>query len=272
MSASKAGNGSYGKSKVVREYVHHDFTVLNAYVDGLVEKEAARVQQNLYLQASYKLKLIVLTLVALLVLSLCVFVWILSNQSLTRVGWVPVGSSVASQSEPIAVVEPTSAPTTATNTSSGDDASADVVSSENIKAQVERNAIKQSVSTLYNTDTEAAKAEEFGQDITLTEDLKIITNFTIFEKVSFENNELENIREVTTGLNFSKAGDTKPISQYCYARTYERVGNNYLMVDIGRVWSGRVRYHSLDASALREVSITRKVFNQLSSYCRFETP
>ena len=63
MSVSKAGNGSSGKSKVVREYVHHDFTVLNAYVDGLVEKEAARVQQNLYLQASYKLKLIDLILV-----------------------------------------------------------------------------------------------------------------------------------------------------------------------------------------------------------------
>ena len=193
MSASEVGNGGSGQSKVVREYVRHDFTVLNAYVDGLVEKEAARVQQNLYLQASYKLKLIILTLVALLVLSLCVSVWILSNKSVTLVGWMPFGSSVASQPEPIALEEPTNGLTIATNASSGGDASSDTVSSENSKEYVEKDAIKKSISTRYDTvteaeNTEAEKTDKFVQDIIPAEDLKIATNFTIFEKIIFKNN------------------------------------------------------------------------------------
>ena len=65
MSADSSGKGQPPKPKVVKEYVHNDFTVFNAYMDGLVEREAATVKYNSF---SNKLKLLILILISVLIL------------------------------------------------------------------------------------------------------------------------------------------------------------------------------------------------------------
>ena len=69
------------KTIVAKEYMQNDFTVFNAYMDGLVNNQAAQIEHNGFVRKTHQLKLFILFLIALLILSGSAFFWILSSKS-----------------------------------------------------------------------------------------------------------------------------------------------------------------------------------------------
>ena len=99
MSLSKVDKDVLVRPKVVKEYIHHDFTVFNAYIDGLVDKEAASVKHNLYLDKANRLKIFIFILIATLILTICVFFWILSSKTIALIPAVNTDLNVSARSE-----------------------------------------------------------------------------------------------------------------------------------------------------------------------------
>ena len=69
------------KNMVAKEYVQNDFTVFNAYMDGLVNNQTAQIEHNFFVRKTHQLKLFILFLIALLILSGSAFFWALSSKS-----------------------------------------------------------------------------------------------------------------------------------------------------------------------------------------------
>lgn len=78
-----------------KEYVHNNFDVFNAYIDSLVDSQAAKVERAIFISTTNRLKTIILSLIALLIVSVCLSLWVLSARALTLSSTVVPGSSAA---------------------------------------------------------------------------------------------------------------------------------------------------------------------------------
>jgi hypothetical protein len=65
-----------------KEYEQNDFTVVNAYIDSLAYNQKAKIKQISFANKANRLKIIILSLIALLIVSVCLLFWVLSAKGL----------------------------------------------------------------------------------------------------------------------------------------------------------------------------------------------
>ena len=65
-----------------KEYVYNNFDVLNAYIDSLVDSQTAKIKQTAFMDKTNRLKIIILFLIVLLIISVCLFFWVMSTKGL----------------------------------------------------------------------------------------------------------------------------------------------------------------------------------------------
>lgn len=76
-----------------KEYVHHDFSALNAFIDGLIKRDAAEIEQRILLVREKKLRLIILMMIVIILVSFCLTLWLFNTKlSLLTVTTAPNNS------------------------------------------------------------------------------------------------------------------------------------------------------------------------------------
>ena len=65
-----------------KEYEYNNYDVLNAYIDSLVNSQAAKIKQTAFVNKTNRLKITILSLISLLIISICLFFWVLSAKGL----------------------------------------------------------------------------------------------------------------------------------------------------------------------------------------------
>ena len=294
MSADISGKGRPPKPKVVKEYVQNDFTVFNAYMDGLVEREAATVKYN---SLSKKLKILILILTSLLILTLCVFIWILSKDRIFSPSSVIVGTNAAPASGPTgAEVNPEAGTGEqgAGSDAAATDSDAGVGSDLNvIKKSAKSKLTKKepAIDTLPNGSNADAALDLNGTEKNLetgTDELggtggdqvaskdfdtsQVIRNYTIFTKVN-PNPKLENIKQVVTGLDYEVSNNYQsPVHQHCQVYIGKSNESSFQVMKVGDLKKNTLKPKKIvpSESNLLKNKITRKMFDKLYRYCRFE--
>lgn len=101
--------------------------------------------------------------------------------------------------------------------------------------------------------------------------IPVVRNFTIFETVNGDENELENISSVTTGYQYSNSEEEFSSSQYCYARGIKVLGNTRIRIEIANLSRDKITRYEMDNEGLRQANISRATFEKLIDYCGFKS-
>ena len=210
-----------------KEYVYNNFDVLNAYIDRLVNSQAAKIKQTAFVNKTNRLKIIILSLTSLLIISVCLFFWVLSAKGLAL-----------------------------TNTTDSNEVTAAVLDLETTRS---------AALTRLEERKNSAKALELPAAI------PVVRDFTIFETINGDQNELENISSVTTGYKYSNSEEEFPSSQFCYARGTKVLGNAVVQIDVAKLSYGKITQYEIDNDGLKQANISRATFEKLIDYCGFKS-
>jgi len=210
-----------------KEYVYNNFDVLNAYIDSLVDSQTAKIKQTAFINKTNRLKIIILSLISLLIVSVCLFFWVLSAKGLAL-----------------------------TNTNDSNEVTAPVLDLETTRA---------AALTRLEARKNSAKALE------LPAATPVVRDFTIFETINGDQNELENISSVTTGYKYSNSEEEFPSSQFCYARGTKVLGNAVVQIDVAKLSYGKITQYEIDNDGLKQANISRATFEKLIDYCGFKS-
>ena len=101
--------------------------------------------------------------------------------------------------------------------------------------------------------------------------IPVVRNFTIFETVNGDQNELENISSVTTGYQYSNSEEEFPSSQFCYARGIKVLGNTRIRINVANLSHDKITRYEIDNDGLRQANISRATFEKLIDYCGFKS-
>lgn len=82
MNSNLENGDAFVKVSGSKEYVYNNFDVLNAYIDSLVDSQAAKIKQTAFVNKTNRLKITILSLISLLIISVCLFFWVLSAKGL----------------------------------------------------------------------------------------------------------------------------------------------------------------------------------------------
>ncbi|MDA7709262.1 hypothetical protein N8829_01185 [bacterium] len=215
------------KASGSKEYVYNNFDVLNAYIGSLVDSQAAKIKQTAFINKTNRLKIIILSLISLLIISVCLFFWVLSAKGLAL-----------------------------TNTNDSNEVTAPVLDLETTRA---------AALTRLEARKNSAKALE------LPAATPVVRDFTIFETINGDQNELENISSVTTGYKYSNSEEEFPSSQFCYARGTKVLGNAVVRINVAKLSYGKITQYEMDNDGLRQANISRATFEKLIDYCGFKS-
>ena len=210
-----------------KEYVYTNFDVLNVYIDSLVNSQAAKIKQTAFVNKTNRLKITILSLISLLIISICLFFWVLSAKGLVL-----------------------------TSTTMSNEVTAPVLDLKTTRAA----ALMQ----LEARETSSKTPEPSAA-------IPVVRNFTIFETVNGDQNELENISSVTTGYQYSNSEEEFPSSQFCYARGIKVLGNTRIRIDVANLSHDNIIRYEMDNDGLRQANISRATFEKLIDYCGFKS-
>jgi hypothetical protein len=210
-----------------KEYVYNNFDVLNAYIDSLVNSQAAKIKQTAFVNKTNRLKITILSLISLLIISICLFFWVLSAKGLVL-----------------------------TNNTMYNEVTAPVLDLETTRAAA--------LTRLEARETSSKTPERSAA-------IPVVRNFTIFETVNGDQNELENISSVTTGYQYSNSEEEFPSSQFCYARGIKVLGNTRIRIDVANLSHDNIIRYEMDNDGLRQANISRATFEKLIDYCGFKS-
>ena len=210
-----------------KEYVRNNFDILNAYIEGLIDNQAAKIKQTAFVNKANRLKIIILSLVALLIVSVCLLLWVMSAKGLAL-----------------------------SNTTKSNEITSPVLNLETTRAAAL---------------TRLTARETSSQTLQRPASITIVRDFTIFETVNGDQNELENISSVVTGYKYSNSEEEFPSYQFCYARGIKVLGNTEIQIDVARFSDGKITQHDMDNDGLKQANISRATFEKLINYCGFKS-